>query len=161
MSTKKTIAQTVWDLAEPLAVSLGYSLWDVEYVKEGADWVLRITLDIPGALSGQREGISIEDCEKMHHAIDPILDEADPIEGAYLLEVSSPGLERTITRPEHLEACRGLTVTARCFTAIQGSRIFTGVLRDFSPDSITLAMEEEEITLPKKAVSKLETVYAW
>ena len=85
MKQKKNVADTVRDIAEPLAESFGYVLWDVEYVREGADMILRITID-----SDKEGGIDINDCEKMHRAIDPLLDEADPIEGAYMLAVSSP-----------------------------------------------------------------------
>ncbi|MBR3996984.1 MAG: ribosome maturation factor RimP, partial [Clostridia bacterium] len=78
MKQKKNIAETVRELAQPLADEFGYFLWDVEYVREGADMILRITID-----SDSETGITIEDCEKMHRAIDPVLDEADPIEEAY------------------------------------------------------------------------------
>ncbi len=79
------VVATVKKLAEPIANDLGYELWDVEYVKEGADYYLRITID-------SEEGITIDDCERMHRAIDPVLDEEDPIEGFYHLEVSSTGI---------------------------------------------------------------------
>ena len=158
---KKPIAQQVWELTEPTAASLGFTLWDVEYVKEGADWVLRLTLDKPGALSGEVPGISIDDCEVFHRAIAPILDEADPIEGSYMLEVSSPGVERVLTRPEHFEACAGLEVIARCFTAVNGSRVFQGKLAGMEDDAIVIETEAETVRLPRKAVSKVETVFAW
>jgi len=158
---KKPIAQQVWELTEPTAISLGYTLWDVEYVKEGADWILRLTIDKPGALSGEVPGISIDDCEIFHRAIDPLLDEADPIEGAYTLEVSSPGVERVLSRPEHFEACAGLEVIARCFTAVNGARVFQGKLVGMADDSIVITTEAGNVSLPRKAVSKVETVFAW
>lgn len=156
MKIKKPIAQIVWELAEPVAQSLSYRLWDVEYVKEGADWVLRITID-----TDREGGIGIDDCEKMHYAIDSLLDEADPIEGAYNLEISSPGLERALTRPEHFEMMKGQKVTARCFTAINGNRIFTGTLVEADNEKITIETETGPVELPRKAVSKTETVYDW
>ena len=104
----KSIVETVWELAEPIAESLGCWLWDVEYVKEGARRVLRITID-------SEEGITIEDCEKLHRAIDPVLDEADPIEEAYYLEVSSPGVERDLRTPAHVEACEGWNVEVKLY----------------------------------------------
>lgn len=158
---KKPIAQQVWELTEPTAISLGYSLWDVEYVKEGADWVLRLTIDKPGALSGDVPGISIDDCETFHRAIDPILDEADPIEGSYLLEVSSPGVERLLTREEHYAACMGLQVVAKCFTAVNGSRIFEGTLKGLIDGEVVIETEAGEVHLPRKVVSKAETVFDW
>lgn len=92
-STQGT-ASAVRELIEPTVTELGYDIWDVEYVKEGADMHLRITID-------SEDGIDIDDCEKVHRAIDPLIDEADPIEESYLLEVSSPGIERRLRTPEH------------------------------------------------------------
>ena len=158
---KKSIAQQVWELTEPTAASLGYSLWDVEYVKEGADWVLRLTIDKPGALSGEVPGISIDDCEVFHRAIDPILDEADPIEGSYLLEVSSPGVERLLTREEHYAACAGQKVVAKCFTAVNGQRVFEGTLVGLLDGEVGITTEAGEVRLPKKVVSRVETVFEW
>ena len=104
MKQKKNVADTVRDIAEPLAESFGYVLWDVEYVKEGAEWYLRITLD-------SDNGIDIDDCEKVSRAINPIIDEADPIEDFYYLEVSSPGVERSIRTKEHYEAIKKYGIT--------------------------------------------------
>ncbi len=75
-------------------------LWDVEYVKEGAEWILRIVID-------SNEGVTLDDCERVSRAVDPILDEADPIENSYRLEITSPGVERPLTRPDHFECCLG------------------------------------------------------
>ena len=96
MAERKSVALHVRELVAPTADELGLKLWDVEYVKEGADYVLRITID-------SDEGITIDDCERFHRAIDPVIDEDDPIENSYKLEVSSPGVERVLTRPEHFE----------------------------------------------------------
>ncbi|MBR5632554.1 MAG: ribosome maturation factor RimP, partial [Clostridia bacterium] len=112
---KKNIAGTVWDLVEPTANELGYSIWDVEYVKEGADMYLRITID-------SEEGIDIDDCERMTRAIDPLLDEADPIEDFYYLEVSSPGVERELRTDEHVKKSIGQKVLAKLFTAKDGQK---------------------------------------
>ena len=97
----KNIISAVEQVAVPLAEGMGYRVWDVEFVKEGADKYLRITLD-------NDEGITIEDCEKFHRAIDPVLDEVDPINEPYILEVSSPGLERELCKDSHIEACIGM-----------------------------------------------------
>ena len=95
---RKNVAGTVKALVEPVAEELGYFIWDVEFVKEGGKKILRVTID-------NEEGITIEDCEKFHRGIDPILDEADPIPEAYILEVSSPGIERDLKCDEHIMAC--------------------------------------------------------
>ena len=151
---QKGVAQTVTELAEPIAKELGYILWDVEFVREGSRRILRITID-------SEEGITVDDCEKMHFAIDPVLDEVDPIEGPYTLEVSSPGVERALTRPEHFEMMLGKKVMARCFTPVNGNRIFTGVLSGADNEKITLETEAGTVELPRKVVSKTETVYDW
>ena len=118
-------------LTEPVAQSLGLSLWDVRFQKEGANWYLRITIDKPG-------GVFIEDCEAMSRAIDPILDEADPIDQAYFLEVSSPGLGRALTRPEHFEALMGQEVRVHTVRPVDGRRDFTGVLADYADGAVTI-----------------------
>ena len=162
MRTKKNVAALVWDLAAPVADDLGYSIWDVEYVKEGSTMILRITIDID-----TEEGITIEDCEKMHRAIDPIIDEADPIEESYNLEVSSPGVERLLTRPEHFERMAGAEVEVRLFAAlpdrpaIGGSKVFTGILRGLDDGNILVEVAGEEVRVPKKAASKVQTVFNW
>ena len=94
----KGIAEKVWELADPIAEELGIWVWDVEFVKEGARKILRITID-------SEDGIDINVCEQMHRAIDVVLDEADPIPDAYYLEISSPGIERELRTDIHIEAC--------------------------------------------------------
>ena len=153
---KKTIADTVWDIAEPLAESFGYILWDVEYVKEGADMILRITID-----TDAEGGITIDDCEKMHRAIDPLLDEADPIEDSYMLSVSSPGVERTLTRPFHFEKMSGSEVVLKLFAAIDGTKTVRGILRSLDGDVIVLDAAGEEKRFPLRSVAKCETVFDW
>ena len=131
MANKKGgIAAVVSELAQPLADQLGYILWDVEYVREGADYYLRITLD-------SEEGITLDDCERFSRAIDPVLDEADPISDAYHLEVSSPGIERELKTAAHIEACCGWDVEAKLFSPLDGTRIWTGVTFKYKPHSYT------------------------
>lgn len=156
MKQKKNIAECVWEIAAPLAEKLGYLLWDVEYVKEGGDMILRITIDT------EREGgVTIDDCEKMHRAIDPLLDEADPIEEAYMLAVSSPGVERTLTKPAHFEKMAGEKVALRFFAAQDGAKSLTGVLVGLDGDDIVVTVGGEEKRIPKKSVAKCETVFDW
>ena len=97
------VVQAVWQIAEPIARELGLEIWDIRFLKEGADWFLRIFIDKEG-------GIDISDCENMSRAIDKPLDEADPIEQSYCLEVSSPGVERDLVRPEHFERYKGADI---------------------------------------------------
>ncbi len=153
---KRSISETVRELAEPIAAELGYIIWDVEYVREGADMVLRITID-----TDSESGITINDCEKMHRAIDPVLDEADPIEDAYMLAVSSPGVERTLTRPEHFSRMRGADVMLKFYTAIDGSKTLRATLISLDGDEIAVKVGDEEKRFALKSVAKCETVFDW
>ncbi|MBE6662462.1 MAG: ribosome maturation factor RimP [Ruminococcaceae bacterium] len=153
MSTNvKNVAGTVRELILPVANELGYQLWDVEYVKEGAKMILRVTID-------KAEGVNIEDCERMHRAIDPVLDEADPIDAAYYLEVSSPGIERELRTDEHLLACMGEKVEARLYAPVDGTKKLVGILAAYEDGEIAIAMGERVQRLPRTAVSKIKTVF--
>lgn len=153
MSTSaKSVAAVVRELVAPVARELGYLLWDVEYVKEGTRMILRITID-------STTGISIDDCEKMHRAIDPILDKADPIADPYYLEVSSPGIERELRTEEHIVASIGAKVEVRLFAPQDGSKSFVGKLIGYENGVITLETERGMQTFARAAVSKLKTVF--
>ena len=151
---KKNIAGTVRDLVSPVADSLCYMLWDVEYVKEGADMILRITIDKP-------EGVDIEDCEKMARAVDPIIDEADPIEVSYKMEVSSPGIERSLTRPEHFTACMGEKIEVKLYAPMDGKKQIVGILTAADEKTVTVTVDEDTVVLEKSAVAKVSTVFDW
>ena len=114
-------AEKVFGLIGDAVKSQGVSLWDVRLVKEGASWYLRIFIDKP-------EGISIDDCTNVSHAVEPIIDEADPIDMSYYLEVCSPGIERELTRLQHYTACVGEKVKIKLYRPVDGLREFTGVL---------------------------------
>ena len=132
-------AAAVWKLAQPIAESLGLMIWDVRFVKEGALWYLRIYIDKP-------EGVGIEDCEAMSRAVNGPLDELDPIDQSYCLEVSSPGINRELTRPEHFEMFLDCFVIAKLIRPLEdGSREVGGILLSRQEDgSITLQTGEEE-----------------
>ena len=155
MANKKGsgVAPAVTQLAQPLAEQLGYVLWDVEYVREGADYYLRITIDSP-------EGITIDDCERFSRAIDPILDEADPVPDSYHLEVSSPGIERELRTPEHIAACIGEQVEVRLFAPVGGSRVHRGTLQGQNEaGEVVIAQGESTVCFARTAISRLTTVY--
>lgn len=159
MAKKKGgVEAVVREIAEPLAESLGYFVWDVEYVKEGSQWYLRITID-----TESEEGIGIDDCERMHRAIDPLLDEADPIEESYNLEVSSPGIERELKDDMQIEACEGWDVEAKLFAPKDGVKLFKGVLMGLDDEGRVVIKTGESddalILLEKKEIAKLSTVY--
>ena len=145
----KSVAETVKDLAWPIAEELGFFIWDVEFVKEGASYYLRIYLD-------HENGIFIEDCEKVHRAIDPVLDEADPIDRAYYLEVSSPGLGRQIRTAEQAEKVMGEKVEARFFAPdAKGRKAVTGILEAYSEQTVTVNIGGDSTEIEHKAIAKL------
>ena len=151
---KGNVAQRVWELAEPLAKELGLSLWDVQFVKEGADWFLRVFID-------KEEGVSIDACVDMTHALSPVLDKEDPISQEYLLEVSSPGLERRLTRSEHFAAYVGRLVRARLIRPLEsGERELCGVLLGVDEEGrLELQLDEDtSVTLEKKECSSVHSV---
>lgn len=138
---------TVKAIVEPYAKELGLDIWDIRFVKEGASWFLRIFIDKDG-------GVDINDCVDFSHAIDKPLDDADPIEQSYCLEVSSPGLERELTRDEHFIKCIGKSVLVRLIRPIDGQRDFVGTLEGYDEGNITVKTGEEEgLTFTKKEAS--------
>ena len=139
-------AERVYSLIEETVKNEGVTLWDVRFLKEGANWYLRVFIDKP-------EGISIDDCTAVSHAIDPIIDEADPIDKSYFLEVCSPGIERELTRPWHYEAVLGEKIKIKLYKALDGKKEFTGLLKT-SGDTLIIETETGEMTFPKEAVSK-------
>ena len=145
---KQNVAEAVAALLSSTVEGLGYLLWDVEYAKEGADYHLTVTIDSPA-------GITIEDCERVHRAIDPILDEAEPIEGAYILNVSSPGVERVLRTEAHLLASIGERVELRLFRAIDGQKTMRGTLDGVESDALLL----DGARIERSAISKVQTVY--
>ncbi len=158
----KNIATAVYELIGGPVEELGYILWDVEYVKEGANYYLRVTID-----TEKEGGIDILDCEKVHRMLDPLLDEADPIEGAYYLSVSSPGIERELRLPWHFGRCIGQTVELRLFSAIETDagkvKHITAKLKGYEEeDGGTVILEDNAgllARIPRSAVSKAHTVF--
>ena len=153
MAGSKNVVTTVREGILPTAEALGYTIWDVEFLKEGARRILRITID-------NEAGITIEDCEKMHRAIDPILDEIDPIEDAYDLEVSSPGIERDLRTSDHIDACVGERVEVRFFAPFEGVKQLEGTLLGREGEELVcVEVNGEEKKFPKSAISKLQTLF--
>ncbi len=144
---KKNIAQFCEELAQPVADELGYVIWDTEYVKEGGRYILRYTIDKDG-------GVGIDDCERFHRAVDPLLDEADPIEESYTLEVSSPGIERELKYEWHYECCVGDTVEVKLYKPFEGSKSFIGKLLPLD-ENINIEVNGKKISIPRDAVAKV------
>ncbi len=146
--SKTGVAGKVSLLAGPLAQELGLSLWDVQYQKEGAEWILRVYIDKEG-------GVGIDDCVAMSHALDPVLDREDPVPQEYVLEVSSPGLNRKLTRPEHFEAYMDEPVRVRLIRPLEeGTRELEGLLIGYEDGKLELQLDEETgVTLEKKELA--------
>ena len=149
MPAKKNTAETVRALIEGTVASLGYDLWDVTYEKEGRDYNLVVTID-------KADGVSIDDCQAVTDAIEPLLDETDPIEGSYCLEVSSAGIFRVLRTDAHLRfaAEHGLPVTASAYMPVfAGARQHTGRIESFEAQTLRF---EGGISVERKAVARLE-----
>lgn len=139
-------ARLVGQLIRPTVEQMGLKLWDVRFVKEGASWYLRIFIDKEG-------GVSIDDCTDVSHAVDPILDEEDPIDVSYYLEVCSPGLNRELKEPEHFKAFIGSEVLLTLYKAENGSKTVRGELTDYT-DGPVLKVGDEVKTYLASAVAK-------
>lgn len=129
--------QKVYDLVKPVTDELGYFLWDVSYVKEGAMWYLRVFIDCD-------EGITIDDCEKVTEPVNAVLDEADPIQQSYMLEVGSAGLERELLKEEHFEVCIGDKVRIRFIRNVDGEKEISATLTGYDKNTITVCTENGE-----------------
>ena len=140
-------AERVYELIKDAVEAEGVRLWDVRFLKEGASWYLRVFIDKP-------EGISIDDCTNVSHAIDPIIDEADPIDVSYYLEVCSPGIERELTRSRHYEESLGKQVRLKLYRAYDGKKEITGTLEDVTEENVTLVTEGNPLTVERKNISK-------
>ncbi len=140
------ITEQVWQFAEPVVVSHGCTLWDVEYVREGADWFLRLYIDKDG-------GVNITDCEAISRAMDPILDEQDPIDGSYNFEVCSAGLERTLKRPGDFAQFMGSNVLVKLYRPVDGSKEFAGVLTGYEDGRVSITADGQAHTFEKSEVA--------
>ena len=140
------ITDQVAALAKPVVEARGLQLWDVEYVREGSEYFLRLYIDKEG-------GVDIDDCEAVSRAMDPILDEADPIEGSYRFEVCSAGLERTLKRPGDFQQFLGSPVTVKLYRPWGGLKELPAVLRGYEDGKVTVEMGKETITFEKSQVA--------
>ena len=141
----KKITELTAELAAPAIEEQGCTLWDVEYVKEAGTWYLRILLDKEG-------GVDILDCEEISRKVSDLLDEADPIEGSYTLEVGSAGAERTLKRPADFQRFLGSPVLVKLYRAREGRKEFAGHLKayDEATGDVTVTVGKQELVFPKK-----------
>ena len=142
------VASYVSKAITPAVNELGYDIWDVEYVKEGSEWYLRITVD-------SEKGIDIEDCEKAYRVIDAIVDEIDPVEGSYHLEVSSPGLERDLRTVEHFNWAVGQKVVLKLFAALEGTKeLIVPLLSVDEKGTLTVLFGEKDLCVERQKISR-------
>ena len=148
------VAEKVTEFVLPIAHSENLNLVEVEFLKEGSDWVLRIFLE-------NKDGeLTIEECEKVSRALSVILDEEDPIDKSYILEVSSPGLERPLKTEEDFERFKGELIAVKTFKKINGQKEFIGTLKNFESEKITLTLEnEEEISIDYNLVARANLTF--
>ena len=141
------VTELVSALAAPLVEAAGCSLLDVEYVREAGQWFLRIYIDKEG-------GVSINDCEAVSRPLSDALDEADPIEGSYVLEVSSAGADRPLKKPEHFAAFMGAEVEVRLYRAVDGRKDHVGTLSGYENGDVTIETADGPRTFVKKGVAQ-------
>ena len=141
------VTELVWQLAEPVVQEHGCSVWDVEYVREGGEWFLRVYIDKP-------DGVNITDCEAISRALDPILDEKDPIPDSYNFEVCSAGIERVLKRESDFRRFLGSAVTVRLYTPKNGAKEYTGTLTAWENGDVTLDCGGQLRTFTKSEVAQ-------
>ncbi|MCL1858241.1 MAG: ribosome maturation factor RimP [Oscillospiraceae bacterium] len=157
--SRKQIEQTVRNLVGAEIINLGYEIWDIEYYNDKIEWLLDITIENPSGTP-----ISISDCEKVTHAVSPIIDAADPIENSYSLAVSSPGLNRELKNDLHLSKYIEKEVTVKLFTKneIAGDKNFNAILKEFSKESFKFEkISEDENIIINLAKKEIAHIYAY
>lgn len=142
------VTELVWQLAAPIAAQNGCSIWDVEFVREGGEWFLRVYLDKEG-------GVDITDCEAVSRALDPVLDEADPIEQSYTFEVCSAGLERVLKRPSDFARYLGQSICVRTFAPVDGAKEHVGKLLSWQDGNLSIEQAGAVRSFTKSQVAQV------
>lgn len=143
------VENSIWAIAEPIADECGVELIEVEFVKEGNEWFLRLYIDKPESM------VELDDCENVSRRLSEQLDVKDPIEQAYRLEVSSPGIERPLKLDKDFLRFKGDKVRAKTFAPIDGQKEFVGLLGTVDSHSIEIIIDDKSIILPRKKVSRV------
>ena len=144
----KNTRSVVEEIAIPIIESMGLTYVDTEYAKQGQDWQLTIYIDKEG-------GVQFEDCEAVSRAVEAVLDERDPIAEKYILCVSSPGLDRPLKAARDFERCLGQEIDVKLYKPFDGIKEYTGTLTAYTPDSITIETDENEIIVEQKETAKI------
>jgi len=152
MSRSKTYESRTEELLLPITDRFSVEIYDVEYVKEGGEWYLRAYIDKPG-------GVNINDCENVSRALSERLDQEDFIAEAYILEVSSPGLGRTLKKEKHFQKAMGQDVEVKTYRPVDGRKEFTGVLQGYEDGNVTILTEEGERVFEKTEVALVKLAF--
>lgn len=152
MSRAKTYETRTEEILIPIVQTYEVEIYDVEYVKEGSDWYLRVYIDKPG-------GVNINDCEYVNRALSAKMDELDFIEDAYILEVSSPGLGRTLKKERHFVKSMGQEVEVKTYKAIDKEKQFVGILQSYEDGVITIQTEKKEMKFEKADVASVRLTF--
>lgn len=144
----KSIENLVYDIALPIADSFGYEIVDVEFVKEHNEWYLRVYIDKEG-------GITIDDCTNLSRVLSNKLDEIDPIDNSYYLEVSSPGINRPLKKDKDFEKYKGKRIKIKLFKALNGKKIIEGTLLGLEDENILVSVKDNVLKIDRKIVSKV------
>lgn len=147
---KSDVLSTVFELAEPIAKENGCEIYDLEFKKEGSDYYLRVFLD----MADREKSVSLDECEAVSRALSETLDKADPIEQAYMLEVSSPGIDRQLKTKEHFERFLESDIDIGLYKAVDGAKCITGKLLSFEDGLITIETAKGEFSIKQS-----ETTY--
>ena len=148
------IEEKVENLIENKVQELGYSLYDVEYVKEGKDYFLRIYIE-------SEKGISLDDCELVSNNITELLDKEDYIKEQYFLEVSSTGVEKVLKKDKHLQSNLGVNVQVKLSKPFNGQKQYEGILKDFDEDNVIIETASEEIKIDRQNIGQIKTIFDW
>ncbi len=147
------IEEKVESLVKEKIEKVGYELYDVLYVKEGSNKILRIVID-------SENGISLDDCEKVNNEIKETIDEANPIEEQYFLEISSPGIERLLRKDWQLKKFKGTDVNIKLFKKDEnGKKEYTGTLGEVTENTLDVEIDGQNVTIDRKIISQVKTVY--
>lgn len=152
MSRAKTYETRTEEILIPIVADAGVEIYDVEYVKEGSDWYLRVYIDKP-------EGVNINDCEVVNRALSAKMDELDFIDDAYILEVSSPGLGRSLKKERHFEKSIGQEVEVKTYKAIDKEKQFVGILQSYENGVITIKTAKKEMKFEKADVASVHLTF--
>lgn len=155
---KEKLTDVIFNMALPLAKSHGLDIYEVEYKKEGSDYVLRVILDTKQ--DGEQKYVSINDCEEISRSLSDLLDSNDPIKEAYMLEVTSPGLDRPLKKDEDFVRFKGNTIDIGLYKAVNGSKVISGelvgkengVITIVLPDGSNYEVDQDAVSSVKLAV---------